>query len=561
MLRSALGCVALLCLSLALYQKAPSNSSSKKARSEINSEISIPALAKNEISDTPVDNTPDKIALSEPEQETELESEKEDNANVSSDKTQDKTNEKPSSDNKKDQVPDKSDKTASDKASNKSSSSLNQTSKATPSKIDSEKNWRMVTVKKGDTLDKIFKRYGYSKKDLQEILNANPKHQKQLAALKTNQIIKFSLTPTKQVESLTFDLPKGKTLNLAKKSSDSKIEDTLQSKLAHKQDKQTPEKTSAPKLAAVRDPIPAQTSNRPSSSQSTATPLASEKSLVEKQIAFGKGKISDSLFSAAKRAGLDHNVTAQMVEIFGWNIDFSFDLKPNDSFRVLFEEKRQDGERVSTGVVLAAEIINHGKVHRAIRYTDNKTGRTGYFSPDGNGMRQAFLRYPVNFTRISSEFGHRRHPISHRMRHHKGIDYSAPSGTPVQATGDAKVLFVGTRGGYGKVIELAHGARYSTLYAHLSRFAKNLKIGSEVRQGQIIGYVGRTGLATGDHLHYEFRVDGIHRNPHTVDVPKRSLIAETQKVHFLAHAKEMLRLMDVHENKVNVVRNEYPKNK
>jgi murein DD-endopeptidase MepM/ murein hydrolase activator NlpD len=389
---------------------------------------------------------------------------------------------------------------------------------ATAEKLSSEKPvekpanlvWETVKVQKGDTLAKIFKRQGYTAKDLTAIMNADPNSKKKLIALKNGQEIRVQADDKKQVQALALDMSKDEILQI------SKIEDKFNVEY-----KQQP---------------------------------------FEKQIAFGKGKVNSSLSLAGRRAGLDQNIISQMVEIFGWNIDFSSDLQPNDTFRVLFEEKRLEGEKVGSGNILAAEIVTKGKSHKAIRYTD-KNGHTGYFSPEGQGLRQAFLRYPIEFTRISSGFGSRRHPIIHKMRKHTGVDLAAPRGTPVKAAGDGKVIFVGTRGGYGKVVELQHGAQYSTLYGHLSKFAPKLKAGCNVKQGDIIGNVGRTGLATGDHLHYEFRVAGIHRDPLTINLPRRNPISDASKHQFLAHAKEMMRLMDDHENKVNVVKNDYLENK
>lgn len=362
-----------------------------------------------------------------------------------------------------------------------------------------------VRVRRGDTLSKIFSRLGVSTKDIHEILTTNTASRK-LAALQPGQTLKLRVSKEQQLAELVLDLAPGSTLMVSRLDNGFQVEQ-----------KQQP---------------------------------------LEKQLAFGKGQIRDSLFLSGKRAGLDQKVIAQMVEIFGWNIDFALDLQPSDTFRVLYEEKCLDGERIETGNILAAEIVNDGKQHLAVRYTDN-AGRTGYFSPDGYGMHQAFLRSPVNYTRISSHFGTRNHPILHRIRQHKGVDYSAPHGTPVLATSHGKVVFVGTRGGYGKVVELQHGSRYSTLYGHLSRFPKTLKVGAEVKQGQVIGFVGRTGLASGDHLHYEFRIDGIHHDPLTVALPKKSPIPDTHKRHFLAHSKEMIRLLDLHEHKVKMALNNF----
>lgn len=357
---------------------------------------------------------------------------------------------------------------------------------------------QVVKVRNGDTLAKIFTRVGLPTQEIREILRARPSNQ-YLTALKAGQTLKLRMTNAQQIAHLTLDIAPGSILNV----------------------------------------------------QRSKTGFQAEHKLLpfEKQLAFGKGAIRNSLFSSVKKAGLDQNILNQIVDIFGFNIDFALDLQPNDTFRVLYEEKYWNGKRIQTGNIVAAEIINDGIKHQAIRYTD-KSGRTGYFSPDGYGLHQAFLRTPVNFTRISSHFDARRkHPVFHKIREHKGIDYSAPHGTPVQSTGDGKVVFVGTKGGYGNVVELQHGARYKTLYAHLSRFSKDLKVNSSVRQGQVIGYVGRTGLATGDHLHYEFHIDGVHHNPLTVPLPKKNPIPKTHKPHFIAHAQEMLRLLDNHERK------------
>lgn len=377
---------------------------------------------------------------------------------------------------------------------------------ATTAATTTELDWQTIKIRKNDTLAKVFTRHGFSTKSLQEIMKAS-KESASLKSLQPGQSLKLQVTNTKQINGLMLEISPGNTLIAARKESGFEI---LQQQLP-----------------------------------------------VEKKIAFGKGAIQASLISSAKRAGLDNNIVSQMVNIFGGNIDLSLDLHPNDTFKVLFEQNcLPDGERVKTGPILVAEIKNRGKKIQAIRYTD-KSGQTAYFSPDGNGLSQAFLRSPVNYTSISSGFGARRHPVYHKMRQHKGVDYVAPRGTPVQSIGDAKVIFVGTRAGYGKVIELAHGSNYTTLYAHLSRFEKKIKVGAEIKKGETIGAVGRTGLATGDHLHFEFRIAGIHRDPLTVALPKSKYIPDAHKRHFLAHAKEMLRLMDVHENKVNVASVEF----
>ncbi len=273
-----------------------------------------------------------------------------------------------------------------------------------------------------------------------------------------------------------------------------------------------------------------------------------EKPIVRK-LNFASNKITGSFFTAAQAVGLNDTLIMEMAEIFGWDIDFVMDIRPNDKFRILYEEKFVENEKIGIGHILAAEFINQGQIYQAVRFTDLQ-GRAGYYSPEGYSMNKAFLRNPVKFTRIGSKFStSRHHPILHRIRAHKGVDYVAPSGTPVKAAGDGRVVFVGKKGGYGNVVELQHGNKYSTHYAHLSNFAQKLTRNSFVKQGQIIGYVGRTGLATGDHLHYEFRVDGVHRDPLTVQLPKSMPLPNKYRAKFLSHAQQMISLLN--ENDVS----------
>ena len=235
----------------------------------------------------------------------------------------------------------------------------------------------------------------------------------------------------------------------------------------------------------------------------------------------------------------------QMAEIFGWDVDFARDIQAGDRFALVFEEQFKDGEKIGEGPIVAAEFTNRGRRVRAVRYVD-PTGHADYFSPDGRSMRKAFLRTPVNFTRISSRFSFsRRHPILHKMRAHRGVDYAAPTGTAVKASGDGRVVFAGRDGGYGRTIVLRHGSVYTTLYAHLSRFSKGIRPGKRVEQGQIIGYVGSTGLATGPHLHYEFRVRGAHRDPLSVKLPQAAPLAEGYMDDFRSKAKPLLAKLDL----------------
>jgi murein DD-endopeptidase MepM/ murein hydrolase activator NlpD len=246
------------------------------------------------------------------------------------------------------------------------------------------------------------------------------------------------------------------------------------------------------------------------------------------------GVIDSSLFEAGANAGLTDNTTLAVAEIFAWDIDFVLDVQPGDTFTVTYEKVSQDGEFLRDGPVLAVEFTNNGKIHRAVRYVDPQ-GSANYYTPEGESLRKAFLRAPVEFSRISSRFSFaRRHPVLNRIRAHKGVDYAAPIGTPIRAAGDGRVSFAGNKGGYGRVVELSHVNGISTVYGHMSRFASGLRSGQRVSQGQVIGYVGMTGLATGPHLHYEYRVRGQHKDPMRVIAPKAEPIAADLRADFLA---------------------------
>jgi murein DD-endopeptidase MepM/ murein hydrolase activator NlpD len=220
--------------------------------------------------------------------------------------------------------------------------------------------------------------------------------------------------------------------------------------------------------------------------------------------------IHNSLFQAAADAGLDDRVAIELAEIFQYDIDFVLDIQAEDRFIVVYEELSQDGTFLRTGNILAAKFINEGREYRAVRYED-ESGHAEYFTPDGKSLRKAFIRAPVQFSRISSRFNpSRRHPVLNTIRAHRGVDYAAPVGTPVRAAGEGRVRYVGSQGGLGNAVELEHGSGVVTVYGHLSRFASKLRRGQRVELGQVIGFVGATGLATGPHLHYEYRVRGVH---------------------------------------------------
>ena len=250
--------------------------------------------------------------------------------------------------------------------------------------------------------------------------------------------------------------------------------------------------------------------------------------------------IRSSLAKAAKNAGLPSNLTKRLADIFAWDIDFVQNLRQNDQFTVVYEQMMLGDKVVDTGDIVAAEFINQGKTHQAIRYID-KDGNSNYYTPKGEGMRKAFLSNPLDFARISSPFSlQRQHPILNRIRAHTGVDYAASTGTPVKSTGDGKVAYQGNKGGYGQLVMVDHGHGYTTVYAHLSNFQKNINVGDNVKQGQVIGYVGQTGLATGPHLHYEFLVDGVHKDPLTAKVTNAMPINKSALAHFKAQTRPLL---------------------
>lgn len=251
------------------------------------------------------------------------------------------------------------------------------------------------------------------------------------------------------------------------------------------------------------------------------------------------GEIRSSLFAATDAANLSDTVAIQIADVFSTDIDFHRDLRKGDRFTVVYEAYYHQGEMVKTGRVLAAEFINQGKVYQAVYFQSSK-GEGGYYTPNGKNIRKAFLRSPLEFSRISSGFTNARfHPVLQQWRAHKGIDYAAPTGTRVKATADGVVEFTGRQGGYGNVVVLRHQSKYTTWYGHLSGFAKGMRKGSRVSQGEVIGFVGATGLATGPHLHYEFRINDMHQNPLRVVMPSAPPITPELKAAFEAAAQPL----------------------
>ena len=333
----------------------------------------------------------------------------------------------------------------------------------------SAKKWREFTVKSGDNLARLFKRASIKPQQLDELMKSGDEV-KTLKKIFPKDTIRVLTDDNGQLQALRYDIDHKSYLMVERE----------------------------------QGALKAKTYNHE----------------IETRHTHASGVIDSSLFLAAQDAGISQNVIMELANIFGWDIDFVLDIRKGDSFTLLYEELYREGEKISDGNILAAEFINNDKAYRAVRYTNPQTNRSEYFTPDGKSMRKAFLRTPVNFTRISSRFTvNRYHPVLHKFRSHKGVDYAAKRGTPIQAAGDGKVIFKGKKGGYGKVMIVQHGSKYTTLYAHLNSYNKKLKVGSKVKQGQTIAYVGSSGLATGPHLHYEFRVNGTHRNPLTVKLP------------------------------------------
>ncbi|MFP5414629.1 MAG: peptidoglycan DD-metalloendopeptidase family protein [Gammaproteobacteria bacterium] len=255
-----------------------------------------------------------------------------------------------------------------------------------------------------------------------------------------------------------------------------------------------------------------------------------------------EGRINSSLYADAAAVGLSQAQIMELAGIFGWDIDFALDLHTGDRFSVLYDEQYLNGRKIGNGDILAARFTNQGVVYTALRFV-GPDGSAAYYTPEGQPMRKEFLRAPLDFTRVSSDFNPKRlHPLFKTVRPHNGIDYAAPRGTPVYAAGGGKVIAAGYSNSRGNHVDIQHNRKYTTRYFHLDRF--RVKAGQVVKQGQVIGTVGSTGYATGPHLHYEFLVDGAHRNPRTVALPKADSIPTRLKASFATRANSLLAQLD-----------------
>ncbi|WP_045726796.1 M23 family metallopeptidase [Xanthomonas sp. GPE 39] len=352
----------------------------------------------------------------------------------------------------------------------------------------SEDNWQVVRIQSGQTLGTVFEQLGIPATVMQRVLE-HPGSRDALTKLRPGAEIAFNLPEAGDLRGIRFDRDATHRMELSLR------EDDIQEKITERE-------------------------------TSTHTVVSS-------------GEITSSLYVAARKAGLSPSAIATMTDdIFKYDIDFDKDLQPGDRFSVVMDETWREGERIDSGKILAATFTTHGKTYTGFRFErDGKPAE--YFDVNGRPLKKSFIRMPVSYSRISSTFGERLHPVLGTMRMHKGIDYAAPIGTPIMAAGDARVQFVGTQHGYGNVVILDHGKGYSTVYGHMSRFG-SIKTGQHINQGTVIGYVGMTGMATGPHLHYEFRVDGVQRNPALVTMPPPTPLAGTQLAAFRAQTSPAL---------------------
>ena len=326
--------------------------------------------------------------------------------------------------------------------------------------------WQSITVEKGQTVSEIFEHMGLSGKSLQQVMTSTAARDS-FRRIRDGDILEFEINGYDQLRAMRFDRSDLEQVNL-----------TLEN-------------------GTVREQI-------------TLRPL-------ENRLMVASGEITSSLYADAKRAGLDGNVVNQIANVFKYDIDFVDDLRDGDRFQVVYEQSFLEGKPYRQGNIRAARFINRGKEYTALRYNHN--GREEYFDASGRPLKKVLMRIPIEFARLSSTFGMRKHPVLGRMRAHKGVDYAARTGTPIMAAGDGRIELAGWKNGFGKTIIINHGQGRSTLYGHMSAFGK-YKRGQFVPQGAIIGRVGSTGLATGPHLHYEFRVNGRQVNPLKVTMPK-----------------------------------------
>ncbi|MGK0405722.1 MAG: murein DD-endopeptidase MepM/ murein hydrolase activator NlpD [Oleispira sp.] len=361
-------------------------------------------------------------------------------------------------------------------------------STAPDAELEEVESWQQIELKSGDNLSRIFNRYSLSAADALAIASSAPKR---VLNLKPGQVIKWQSSDNNNVTRMRIETSP-LIAHVFERSIDGDYDYQLDEKVADRRPK------------------------------------------------FAQAIINSSLFLDGAKQKVPQSTLIELAGLFGWDIDFALDIRPGDQFSLIYEELFLDGERIGFGNILIANFVNRGREITAIRYEDDK-GNAQYYDPSGHSMRKEFLRNPIDFARISSRFNlKRKHPVLNKFRAHRGTDYAARTGTPIKSTGDGKVIFAGRKGGFGNCVIVQHGSRYQTLYAHLSKFNRKARKGRRVKQGQVIGYVGSTGLATGPHLHFEFRVDGVHRDSLRVKLPKSRSISKDQKKDYKAEAERMM---------------------
>jgi murein DD-endopeptidase MepM/ murein hydrolase activator NlpD len=354
-------------------------------------------------------------------------------------------------------------------------------------------NWQQTTITPGDNLTTIFKRLGLTASDVYTVANAS-NEQKSLQRLRPGELIAICLNDEGKLTQVKY----------------------TRSSLEHYLYERNDNGFEGTKVILQPDLIP---------THKTAI-------------------INNSLSLDANKAGLDPSKIMALANIFGWDIDFALDIRKGDTFSVLYDEKFLNGEKVGSGDILAATFTNQGRTFNAVRFIE-QDGSINYYTPDGKPMRKAFLRAPLDFTRISSNFSLRRkHPVHKRIKAHRGVDYAAPRGTPVYAAGDGKVIASGYNKANGNYVFIQHGGKYITKYLHLTK--RLTRKGKHVSQGKTIGTVGSTGYATGPHLHYEFLVNGVHHNPRTVKLPDAKTISKSQRDEFFAQTTPLLNQLSQH---------------
>ena len=359
--------------------------------------------------------------------------------------------------------------------------------------------WVTETVTKGTTVDSIFKRENIPEQTLQAIM-ALGKTTQPLAKLHIGDQIKLFISPNNELLELQYPVD---------------ITDVLTIKY-----------------------------------QNHSYQASIIKRKLTERLQFADATIKHSLYDMNVRGQLNNRLIAELTRIFSWDVNFAKQLRPGAEVKVLYQEYYLDGKKVHDGNIVAAELINNKKTYTAIRYTNTK-GVSEYYTPKGINLQKAILRAPVHYNHISSSFTLRRyHPILHIYRPHYGVDYAAPAGTPIEAAGDGKITFIGYQRGYGNTIVIRHNSKYTTLYGHMKGFAKHLKRGSHVKQGQTIGYVGSTGLATGPHLHFEIHTKGTPHNPRTVKLPNSAPVPKVALAAFKARASKLLAQMDLQHQSV-----------